>query len=173
MRSRIYDYFALSKFTILATINKSQYPLFRWLIAAIAAMSLSLSACSDSSSDQLDIAESEIDAGRYASAQSLFDELLSETDADTLSVARLCRMSLLCARLAEHNDAESNLANATDLMQAAMRRDSDSVTIFVESLPIEDRTRSAMVSQLMHAIDHPADSIVEIDIDIDIDHHDE
>lgn len=155
----------------MATSDKSQSPLLRWLTAGVAAVSLSFTACSDSGSDRLDIAESEIDAGRYASAQSLFDELLSESDADSLSVARLCRMSLLCARLAEHNDAESNLANATDLMQSAMRRDSDSVTIFVESLSIEDRTRSAMVSQLMHAIDHPADSIVEIDIDID--QHDE
>ncbi len=55
-------------------------------------------------------------------------------------------------------------------MQAAVRRDSDSVTVFVESLSIEDRTRSAMVSQLMHAIDHPADSLT---LDIDIDNHDE
>ena len=134
-------------------------------------MSLSLGACADGGSDPLDIAEAEIDAGRYASAQSLSDELLAQYPADSVSVARLCRMSLLCAKLAEHAEEETNLANATRCMQAAMRRDSDSVTIFVEALPIEDRTRSAMVSQLMHAIDHPADSI--IDIDIDIDSHDE
>lgn len=153
----------------MATSDKPQSNFLRWLIAGVTTISLSLTACNDNGSDRLDIAESEIDAGRYAVAQSLFDELLTETDADSLSVTRLCRMSLLCARLAEHNDAESNLANATGLMQAAMQRDSDSVTIFVESLPIEDRTRSAMVNQLMHAINHPADSI----IDIDIDHNDE
>lgn len=142
----------------------------KWCIAIMAAVTLSITACTDSNTDRLDIAESEIDAGRYESALSLYDELATENPVDSISIARLCRLSLLCAKLAEHADGETNLANATAYMQAAVRRDSDSVTIFVESLPIEDRTRSAMVSQLMHAIDHPADSLT---LDIDIDNHDE
>lgn len=154
----------------MATSDKSTSKRFKRVIAIAAGISLSLAACTDSNSDRLDLAESEIDAGRYASAQSLTDELLAENPADSVSVARMCRLSLLCAKLAEHADEETNLANATRYMQAAVRRDSDSVTVFVESLSIEDRTRSAMVSQLMHAIDHPADSLT---LDMDIDNHDE
>lgn len=127
------------------------------LIALCAIMPV---ACTDSSSDRLDLAESEFEAGRYESAQSLTDELVNGQNTDTVSVGRLCRLSLLSAKLAEHNDEESNLATATRCMQSATKRDSDSVAAFIETLTIEDRTRTALVSQLMRAADHPADSIL-------------
>lgn len=116
--------------------------------------------CGGNASDRLSLAESEFEAGRYESAQSLTDELVNGDDADTVNVGRLCRLFLLSARLAEHQDEESNLATAIRCMQSAMRRDSDSVAAFIEALTAEDRTRSVLVSQLMRAAGHPADSII-------------
>lgn len=134
----------------------------RILQPLITILAIYVSACAGSADDKLSLAESEYESGRYETAQSLADELISGENADTVSVGRLCRLYLLCAKLAEHQDEGSNLAAATRCMQTAMQRDSDSVAAFIETLTIEDRTRTALVTSLMRAAEFPADSIAVI-----------
>lgn len=120
---------------------------------------LILGACSDGDSDKLALAEEEYDAGRFESAKKLAEELSSDARIDTTDVRRLCRLSILSVKLAEQFDEQSNLANAMRCMQTAISRNPDTVEAFIESLTIEDRTRSAMISQLMQSMGQASDSL--------------
>lgn len=132
-------------------------------VTAVCAAAM-LGSCGDSAgSDRLVIAEDECSAGRYESARQLCEAIDNDVDADTVSVARLCRMAMLNARVAEELEDDANTATATRYLQCALQRDSDSVAAFFTSLEIDDRSRMALINQLSRAFDHPADSIVIIE----------
>lgn len=123
------------------------------------------SSCVSKSDDIVTIAEEELAAGRVESAQALCDSIVAGPQFDRLSVAQLCRLSLLASHLAEVSDEVSDLALASNCMRVAMQRDPDSVLVFVHSLPADDQSRSLFIRQLSGTLDPdykteiPADSL--------------
>ncbi len=112
-----------------------------------------LTSCTATQNDNLVLAEDEYAAGRYESARQLCREIADNDSTDNVTVNRLCRLAMLNAKLAEHFEDDANIASATRYMHRAMQRDSDSVAIFIKSLEIEERSLSALISQLTRAID--------------------
>ena len=120
------------------------------LIVAAATMT---TACGHKSDATVAAAEEKYRSGSYSAAQSLCDSLVLGKNFDELTVDELCRLSLLASRLADHNDEEANMALAARCMQAALDRRPDSVRLFVDSLSVDDQTRSLLIRQLTHTVD--------------------
>lgn len=78
-----------------------------------------------------------------------------------LNVSELCRLSLLFIRLGEKsNDEQGNTAMATRALVAAYGLDSDSTSIYLHNVPVDDRARMAIVNALSNARVE-GDSIIE------------
>lgn len=128
-----------------------------------AVTALALSACTPSTetaSGALERAEASFQAGRYAGAQRIVDSLMLNTSLDSMSVDRLCRLSLLLMRLGEKaGEEQGNTAFAARALNAAIERDSDSTVSIMNAVDVDDRARAMIVVALSNASRHDADSI--------------
>lgn len=107
--------------------------------------------------DPLGEAESEFNAGNYASAQQLCDSLLLGESLTALSVDQLCRLTLLFMRLGDSaGDIDANTAFAARTLKAAVDRNADSTLIFLNSIPLEDKARLAILTAINEARYAPA-----------------
>lgn len=116
-------------------------------------------ACSYAEPDRTPVEHVElaIDNGRYATAQELCDSLILGPSFGNLSVNELCRLSLAFMRLSENtSNEEANTAFAARSLQAAIERDSDSTIIFLNSVPVEDQARLALITAINEAHNAPA-----------------
>lgn len=90
----------------------------------------------------LDRAEQACRTGHVQTAQALCDSLTAGTVADSLSVADLCRFSLVLMRLADSNaNEQANTALAARYFHSAVSRNSDSTAIILGAMPAEDMAR--------------------------------
>ncbi len=105
----------------------------------------------------VDDAELAFENGDYPEAQEICDSLVLSPESADLSIDRLCRLSLLLIRLSEnYGNEESNIALAARSLQIADERYADSVDIFAESLPVEDRGRLSLLRAISEAHTNPA-----------------
>lgn len=95
----------------------------------------------------------------YSEAAVICDSLVANPDIGTLGVDRLCRLSMLCVRLAETGAIEGEVAAALAVrsFSAAVAADSDSVTAFLDCLTVEDRGRMMLVNSLSRSRMKPVD----------------
>lgn len=125
---------------------------------------LLLPACARHAGQQqepLEIAETAYSEGRYSTAQNIADSIMLGTTFGKLNVSELCRLSLLFIRLGEKsNDEQGNTAMATRALVAAYGLDSDSTSIYLHNVPVDDRARMAIVNALSNA-QAKGDSIIE------------
>ncbi len=97
-------------------------------------------------------AEQAYAAGSYAEAQKLCDGIATGPDTTRLTVEQRCRLSLLLLRLAEnYGNEEANTALAARSLEVATDRSADSVALFVNSLPVEDRAGISLLSAISEA----------------------
>lgn len=134
-------------------------------VVAISVIAGTFAACSDSHSDRDPVARAEtfLDEGRYNAAQSLCDSLIIGDSYCNLSVDDLCRLSLVFVRLSEQANEEANYAFAAKSMQAAVRRDADSVEVFIENLPVDERSQTLVLRQLSNQLDNAAQQDIHDD----------
>lgn len=107
------------------------------------------------------MAEADFDNGHIESAKSICDEIIADGNAEQMSVDRLCRLSVLLVKLADHGDEESYIALAARSMKTALARDADSVRIFVRNLPVDQQAQTVMLQQLTDAIDRPVKDLTD------------
>lgn len=124
------------------------------IMCAVPALILAI-ACSGpdvGSVTPVDEAEDAFAHGRYAKAQNVCDSIvLGPSFADT-DVWDLCRLSLLLVRLGESTgDNDVNTAFAVRCLRAAIQRDSDSTSIYIQAMPNEDRARMMILSAINEA----------------------
>ena len=124
-------------------------------VLLLIASACSLSSCSGAGSkgDILDQAEQAYDNGDYGHAQSLCDSIVASGRADGLSVAKLCRLSLLFMRLSEHHtdNLDINTAMAAQAFILAADRDADSTMLLLNAMPVEDQARMAIITAINEA----------------------
>ena len=105
----------------------------------------------------LDDAELAFENGDYDEAQEICDSLALGTAGSSLSVDRMCRLSLLLLRLGEsYGNEESNIALAANSFLQAKDRNADSVEMFTATLPVEDRARLSLLRAISEAHFAPA-----------------
>lgn len=116
-----------------------------------------LAACSDSQKLTVDMAEADYMERHYDSARDICNELVNGDNFDRLSIDQLCRLSVLLVKLSDCNDEDSDIALAAKCMQEAMNRNADSVRFYVEAMPVDERSQSVLIQQLITAIESPVD----------------
>lgn len=126
-------------------------------LTAVCVAALLSGACGDTdcNQDPLTRAESCLDEGRYNAAQSLCDSLIIGDCFGRMSAEDLCRLSVLFVKLSEQANEGANYASAARSMQAAVRRNADSVEIFIENLPVDERSQTLVLRQLCNQLDFP------------------
>lgn len=105
---------------------------------------ISLTACDANAPDLLTQASDAVADRDYATAQQLCDSLSRGSSADTLSVAGMCRVTMLYMQIAEHYDTESNVAASVQCIEKAMRTDSAAVIRYIATLPPEQQATVAL-----------------------------
>lgn len=140
------------------------------IVALAALLCLLSSGCSEqhhTPMSAVDRVESAYDEGRYVTAQAMADSLVIHSDFGSLDVYDLCRLSLVLMRLGEvAGESEVNTAFAAHCLKAAVARDSDSTSVYVQAMPLEDRARILMLTAINEAAFTPldTDSIAEVEI---------
>ncbi len=81
---------------------------------------------------------------------------MSERAQASLSVHDLCRLTLMFMRLSENTpNEEANTAMAARSLQTAIGRDADSTLYYLNSVPVEDLARVALITALSEAHNTP------------------
>ncbi|MCM1067382.1 MAG: hypothetical protein NC418_07410 [Muribaculaceae bacterium] len=130
-----------------------------YLAAGILMCAAAIQACShpDSKLPPLARAEQAYADSRYSQAQLLCDSLILSPQYSELSVDELCRLSLLFMRLGDSaGDIDANTAFAARTLKSAIERDADSTLLFLNTVPVEDQARVAILTAINEAHDAPA-----------------
>lgn len=131
-----------------------------WAFAVAASIAAALSQSCNvavSGGDTLTRAEDDFRNGRYELAQQMCDSLVAGTDFNTLSVSELCRLSLLFMRLSDtSDDIDTNTALAARTLKVAIERNADSTLMFLNTVPVEDQARVALLTAIHEAQSAPA-----------------
>lgn len=118
--------------------------------ALLAAAAASCISDNSTNSDRLLMTEEAIAAGRYVSAQKMADGLLA--DSARMSVAELCRLSLVFLRLSDvGTEQDANTAYAARTLALAYRRDPDSTRAVIAASPVDDMAAMTMLSAINEA----------------------
>ena len=118
----------------------------------------------DSGMTAVEVAERAFDEHRYAKAQNIADSIMLGSTFSRLNATELCRLSLLFTRLSEKStNAEANTAMATRALEAAFRLDSDSTTLYIHTVPLDDRAQMAIINALTKSHDEGDSIILESD----------
>lgn len=120
------------------------------------------------SGSAIEQAQEAVHRGNYSLAQALCDSIVASGRDRDMSTADLCQLSLLYMRLSENTrDIGDNTAMAARTLQAAMERDADSTLIFVNTIPVEDQARVALLLAITEAHRTPVspDSLYNIDME--------
>ena len=96
---------------------------------------------SDKAADNVALAEDALVNRDYRYAVTVCDSLVSAPGFEALGVDRLCRLSMLCVRLADAGAIEGEFATAL-----AVR--SLSAASFIACLPVEERGRMMLVNSI-------------------------
>lgn len=102
-------------------------------------------------------AEHDFENGRYAAAQTICDSLAPKCDSTDMPVSELCRLSLLFMKLGDYaGDIDTNTAQAARTLMIAIDRNADSTLHFLNSVPVEDQARVAILTAINEARNTPA-----------------
>ena len=102
-------------------------------------------------------AEQDFDNGRYRAAQAICDSLAPKGDSTDMPVSELCRLSLLFMKLGDYTgDIDTNTAQAARTLMMAIDRDADSTLVFLNTVPVEDQARVAILTAINEARNAPA-----------------
>lgn len=95
------------------------------------------------------LAESAMHEGRYAEAADICRDILQETDSTAVTVNQMCRIAVVYATAADNDcDNELNMARAADCFRRAAAVNADSVSIFLNSLSVEEQSIANMAHRL-------------------------
>ena len=140
------------------------------MAAALAALALTIiTACSTGQSrpsfaERLAEADSALSEGDCARAQTLADELLRSAmghDSTTIDDTQAASLGILFMELAERQNEDENVADATQCIRRALRLSDDSLKSFFASLPLEDTPRYVLLRRIGISIDNPMELPVE------------
>lgn len=131
-------------------ILKSFSGLLPLMMVAAPLFSSGRESSSDKAADNVALAEDALVNRDYRYAVTVCDSLVSAPGFEALGVDRLCRLSMLCVRLADAGAIEGEFATALAVrsLSAALLADSDSVASFIACLPVEERGRMMLVNSI-------------------------
>ena len=131
------------------TITKSF--LRRLLLPAFIILTVVLPSCVgtiDTEGD-LALAEGAMREGRYGEAAEICRDILQKTDSTAISVNQMCRIAVVYATAADNDcDNELNMARAADCFRRAAAVSADSVSLFLNSLSVEEQSIANMAHRL-------------------------
>ncbi|MDE6158050.1 MAG: hypothetical protein K2K22_04775 [Muribaculaceae bacterium] len=105
----------------------------------------------------LEQAEQAFENGRYSTAQIICDSLAPKDGHSNASVSELCRLSLLFMKLGDYSgDIDTNTAQAARTLMMAIERNADSTLVFLNTVPVEDQARVAILTAINEARNAPA-----------------
>lgn len=131
----------------------------------IALLIISVSCNQEHKYENLILAEEYITLGQYDQAQQECDLLLKEKSLTDFTISQLTQLSIMYMKLSERINEESNIATATKCYITANNINSDSVSEYISSLPIEDERHINMLQTLLYGINTPDSIAVAYDID--------
>ena len=125
----------------------------RYIIPGIMAVgAVLMTACGhESVAQQLDSAEQALNENDPATARTICDAV-SGDGGESLSVADLCRLSIIYMKLSDVIDQDVNTASATQCFDRAIKLNSDSAIAFFNNLPIDEARHVELMMQLSGAI---------------------
>lgn len=101
-------------------------------------------------------AEQALADGNTAQATSLCNSLLADS-CRNLNEQQLGRLAIVFARLAETENGDENIADATQCVRLAWKQSDDSLRGFIATLPPEDVPLFVMLMRISGSIDFPPD----------------
>lgn len=135
----------------LSDYTKPNSILRRLLLPIIIIISVTLPSCVggiDTESD-LTLAESAMHDGRYGEAAEICRDILQKADSTAFTVNQMCRIAVVYATAADNDcDNELNMARAADCFRRAAAVNADSVSIFLNSLSVEEQSIANMAHRL-------------------------
>lgn len=134
------------------------------LIILTSILALLCGACESTSDNQVEndlrTAEDAIIRGDMKVAKSIANQLTDGKNFSGLSPRQLGRLSIVYMQLADQADQADNVSAAIGCYRKAFAVDSDSATVYYNSVPGE---HAMILSALTHAIDNPTDSLTFAD----------
>lgn len=119
------------------------------IILTLAAMCMAITGCRNpyTPADDIATAEQALNIQDYELARSICETFT--TDSTTgLTVTDLCRLSIIYMKLSDVENTEINTATATQCYRNAMKADSDSATLYYNSLSIDEARHVEIMSQI-------------------------
>lgn len=140
------------------------------LLTAIVLLTPYLSSCAGDpdTEEDLALAENALREGHYEQAADICSDILQTTDSNAITVNQMCRIAIVYATAADNDcDNEGNMARAAKCFRRAGTLNADSVTAFIDALPIRQQSIADMAhrlsqgthSDLQHYTDCSSDSI--------------
>ena len=137
--------------------NLSQYFLY-----IIVIMTVTLSACGESSIDRsIDAAENSLTNHDYGEAMDICNRIAERDSMNSLTVNQLCRLSMVYMQLSENRDEDVNVAMATRCFHLAVEHDADSATLFYNNIPVDNQHWVHFLNALNKVLDAPRDFFPE------------
>lgn len=119
-----------------------------------------LISCSGSGS-RVEEASSSFQNGDYTRSREIVDHLAADSAAlSAMSVAELCEMASLCLRIDSVSESTGGEALAVLFLGMARRQDSDSVEMYLRSLPRDAAQSLSVIDRVATYLSIPRDSLV-------------
>lgn len=123
----------------------------RLLPLIIIILTVALPSCEggEDTEGDLVLAESAMHEGRYGEAAEICRDILQKTDSTAITVNQMCRIAVVYAMAADNDcDNELNMARAADCFRRAASVSADSVSVFLNSLSVEEQSIANMAHRL-------------------------